>query len=129
MEPGPLGQPGVDLEAIVDRAVVQNQMQVEAGRRLPVDEPQECKELPMPVALGASADRLAARHVQGAEQRRASVADVAFDIAQPHGLGPVGCLDLALLVDAKHERVVRRKSRRSAEAGALWPRRTGSTPS
>ena len=43
VEPGPLGQPSADLRINVGRVVVQNQMQVETGRRLPVAGTQERK--------------------------------------------------------------------------------------
>ena len=56
VEPRPLGQLGAYLGMVGGRVVVQNQMQVEIGRRLAFDEPQERKEILMPVALGAPAD-------------------------------------------------------------------------
>ena len=56
VEPRPLGQPGTYLGMVGGRVVVENQMQVEIGRRLAFDEPQERKEILMPVALGAPAD-------------------------------------------------------------------------
>ena len=76
VEPGPLGEPCADLGVLVGGVVVENRMQVEIGRRLPVDLPQEGEELLVAVALGALPDHLAGRRVQGGEQRRGSVADV-----------------------------------------------------
>lgn len=53
VEPGPPGQPCADLGVLVGGADVENQVQVEIGRRLPVDPPQEGEELLVAVALGA----------------------------------------------------------------------------
>jgi hypothetical protein len=68
----------------------------------------------MPVALHAAADDLALEHVECGEQCRHAVAPVAvrhgsaaFGLQRQPGLGPVECLDLALLVDREHDRVRR----------------------
>jgi len=100
------GQPGAHLDMLMGGLVVDDEMDVEFGRGLAVDDRREGEKLLMPVTLAARADDLAGGHIEGREQRRGSVADivvsVALDIAQSQRkrrLGPVKSLDLALLVD------------------------------
>ena len=90
-------------------------MDVQVRRHLLVDQPQEREELLVPVPRLALGDHLAGSDVQGREQCRRAVAQVvvgvALRVAQIHGqfrLGPVQGLDLRLLVDAEHHRVIRR---------------------
>ncbi len=68
----------------------------------------------MPVARLAVGDHLAGGHVQGGEQGGCAVADVVvghtFHVSQVHGQyrqDPVEGLDLRLLVDAEHHRLIR----------------------
>ena len=100
------GQPSLDLGMLVGRIVVQDEMEVEFGRRLAVDEPQKGEKLLMAMTLGAFAEHFAGGHIESGEQGRGSVSDIvmgiAFDIAQSHrqcGLGAIERLDLALLID------------------------------
>jgi hypothetical protein len=79
-----------------------------------LDLPQEPQELLMSVPGLALADHLTGGHVQGGEQRGGAVADVvmgdALDVTEAHGqqrLSPVQGLDLRLLVDSEHQRLVR----------------------
>ena len=76
---------------------------------LAIDRAQEAEEFPVAVTGVALADHLARQHVERCEQGGGSVAFVvvghgpgtpAFD--GEAGLGPIGSLDLALLVGAGH---------------------------
>ncbi len=67
----------------------------------------------MPVLRTNTRDDLAVSHIERREQRDRAVMNVvvsdAFNIAQPHrqhGLRVLQCLDLALLIDAQHQRVI-----------------------
>ena len=69
----------------------------------------------MPMPRLALPDDRAVGHIQCGEQGRGAVAEVivgnAFGVTQPHrqnGLTALQCLDLALLVHAQHQRIVRR---------------------
>ena len=111
----PLGQPGAHFRMFVGRIVVNHQMQVQFRRRLLVDQAQKCEKLLMAMASVAFADHLAVRHVQRGEQRGGAVADivmgVAFGVSQSqrqHRLSAIQGLNLALLVDAQHHRIVGR---------------------
>ena len=85
------------------------------GREFGVDGIEEADELLMPVALHAAADHLALQHVQGGKQGRRAVALVIVGarrwLARLHrqrGLRAGERLDLALLIDRKHDSMGRR---------------------
>jgi len=108
-------EPSAHLGMLVGGIVVNDEMNVELGRRLVVNDPQEGEKLLMAMTLAAFADHLAGGHIEGGEQRRGSVTHivmgVAFDIAQSHrqrGLRTIERLYLALLIHTQHHRVVRR---------------------
>ena len=89
-------------------------MQIEIGRRLPVDLLEERQELLGAMARQAFADDLAGRHVERGEQRGGAVALVVVGhgagaalLEGQAGLGAIERLDLALLVDSKHQRAGR----------------------
>ena len=95
--------------------VVDDQVNVQIGQGLAVDPVEETNELLVAVALHAVADDLAIEQVERREQGGRAVALVVVG----HGAGPallhgqarlaaVECLDLALLVDRKDHRLVRR---------------------
>ena len=115
MEAGVLFQPRLDLGMLVGGVVVDDQVDVEPLRRLAVEPAQETEELLVPVPLHALADDRAVEHVERREQRRRAVALVivghgagAALLYRQAGLGAVESLNLALLVDRKNQRLVRR---------------------
>jgi hypothetical protein len=95
--------------------IVDDEMQVEIGRRPFVDGLEEAEELAMPVARHACADDGAVEHVESREQGRGAVALVvmrhrpaaALLHRQPR-LGAVKGLDLALFIDRQHQGLVGR---------------------
>ncbi len=115
MEPGVVGQPLFHGDGLVRGVVVEDQVQLAVCRRFLIDGPQEPNELGGAVAEHALADDLALQNVQRGEQRGGAVALV----IRGHGggpvrlhrqtqLGPVKRLDLAILVDRQHQRVLGR---------------------
>ena len=111
----PACEPRSDFGMFVSGVVVDDKMDVELGRYIGFDVPQEGEELLMTMAGFALGDNRAVEHVEGSEQRDCAVALVvvgdAFDVAEPHGkhgLGTFEGLDLAFLIDAKHHCLVRR---------------------
>ena len=109
------GQPTLHCLGLVGGVVVEDQVQVEVGRGLLVDQPQEADELGGAMAEHALADHRARLHVEGCEQRRRAMALVVVRHGraptalhrQPR-LGAVERLDLALLVHREHQRVLGR---------------------
>jgi hypothetical protein len=55
---------------LVSAIVVNNQMQIEIGRRMGVDRPEELDELLVPVLVHAPSDHAPIQQVEGGEQRR-----------------------------------------------------------
>jgi hypothetical protein len=100
---------------VVDALVVDDQVHVQILEYGLLDLPEEPQELLVPVAGLALGDHLAGGDIQGGEQRGSAVPDVvmpdALHVAQAHGqqrLGAIQGLDLRLLVDAEHHRLVGR---------------------
>lgn len=115
MEAWTLVEPGPDAGGLMRAAVVQDDVEIEFGVGLGVDLPQEGQELLGPMATGDAADDLARGDVEGGIEAPGSVPGIvmgpALDLSGPkreHGLCPVQCLDLGLLVDGEDHGVVRR---------------------
>ena len=126
MKPRMAVQPGFHAGMFVRPVVVDDQMQIEAGRGLGVDSLEEPDELLMPMARHAVADDLAVEHAERREQRRRAVALVVVGLrpaaARLHRqarLRAVQRLDLALLVDAQHQGLVRRIQIQPHDVGQL----------
>src|ERR1700730_1063397 len=109
------GEPALHLLCLVRGVIVDDQMQIEMGGRLAVDLPQERQEFVRPVAWQTFADDLASRHIKRGEERCRAVALVVVGhrasaalLQGQAGLGAVERLNLALLVDGQHERLLRR---------------------
>src|SRR5579859_7609543 len=123
-----LVQPVDDLGVLVGPVVVEDEM--ELGLRISLGEQlEEVQELLMSVLPVAIPGDFAARDIQGSEEGGGAmplvVVSPAFGLARPHrqqGLGAVEGLDLALLVDREHDRLLRRE-RVGAELEALAPMR------
>ena len=77
----------------VSRIVVDDQVEVQIGRHLPVDQSQEGQEVLVAMAFLALGNHTTGGDVQGGERRRAVakiVMRVAMDIAEAQGQGPLG---------------------------------------
>ena len=103
------------LGRLVRPVVVEHEVDVEVLLHAPVDALQEADELLRPMPRLALADDEAALHVERSEQRRGAVALVVVGhrrraalLQGQARLGAIERLDLALLVDAQHQRPVRR---------------------
>ena len=115
VEAGPLGQPGTNFGVLVGAVVVDDQVDVEILRDGLLDLAEEAEELLVPVARPALGQHLPRGNVQSSEQGGGAMADVVvrdpLHVAQAHGqqwLRPVQGLDLRLLVNAEHHRLVGR---------------------
>ena len=126
LEAGMLLQPGLHLGRLVGRVVVKNQMDVAGFLHGPVDAAQKAQELPGAVAWHAFPDDQARLDVQRGEECGGAVALVVVG----HGggapllegqtrLGPIERLDLGLLIDAEHDRTVRRIEIEADDLGDL----------
>ncbi len=107
-------EPSADLGMLVRRLVVHDEVNIEVLRHALVQPPKEAEKLLMAMASFAFREDDPCRDVQGGEQGCRAMTDVivrdALDISQPHRqhrLRPIQGLDLALLVDAQHQRIVR----------------------
>ena len=109
-------QPGFHCRRLVGGVIVHDDVDVQPLGDLGVDLFQEVEKLPGPVAPVALADDEAGSDIEGCEQRSRSVALVIVRAPLRHArqhrqdrLCTVERLDLALLVDAEHQRAVRRR--------------------
>jgi hypothetical protein len=99
----------------VGGVVVEDEVEIEVLRRLPIDGPQEAQELVMAVALHALSDHRTGGDIQRGKQGGGPMplvvvrhgASPALLHRQPR-LGAIECLNQALLVDAQHQGFVRR---------------------
>jgi hypothetical protein len=96
----------------VSGMIVEDHMDRLVGRHLPLDGIEKADELLMAMALHAAADDLALEDIEGGEQGGGTVSFVivghggtASFLHRQAGLGAVGGLDLALLVEAEHDGV------------------------
>src|SRR4029079_13513814 len=101
------------LWMLVSRIVIRDQMNLLALRGLSVDEPQELDPLLVAMARHAGPDHLPIQRIEGGEQSRRSVALVVVGhraVAARHErqarLGAVERLNLALLIDREHQRML-----------------------
>jgi hypothetical protein len=115
MEPPVLGEPCLHLRRFVRPVVVEHEMQIEVLLHASVDPPQEADELFRPVTRLAFADDETTLHIEGSEQRRGAMALVVVRhrggptfLQGQAGLCAIERLDLTFLVDAKHQRPIRR---------------------
>jgi hypothetical protein len=115
VEAGVAGPPVPDNRGLVRAVVVADQVHVQAGRDVLVDLLEELQELLVAVPAVQFADHGAVGDVEGGEQAGHAVAGVVVSTALghpghhgQHRLGPVQGLDLRLLVDAEHDRLLRR---------------------
>jgi len=115
---GPAGmavEPRAHLRVLVRGVVVEDGVDLAAGRRRGLDGVEEADELLMAVPLHVAADHRAVEHVQRGEERGGAVPLVVVGhrvgaalLHRQAGLGAVEGLDLALLVDREHDGVRRR---------------------
>ena len=76
MEPGMSLEPRLHARVLVGRVVVHDDMQIEFGRGLDVDLPEESNELLVPMPRHAVANHLAVEHAEGRKQGGRAVAPV-----------------------------------------------------
>ena len=115
MESGSPSHPGPHLGMLVGAVVVENQMNVHVHGNGLIDLAQKAQALLVAMAWLALGDHLAGGHIQRREEGCGAVAnDVvgdALDLLQAHGkqrLSPVQRLNLRLLFNAEHNRLVGR---------------------
>jgi len=120
-------EPCLDSLVFVGGVVVDDQVQVELGRRFGVDLLQETDEFLMAMARHAIADHGAVEHAQGGEQGGGAVARVVVALAGGNArperqdrLDAVERLDLALLVHTQDKRLVRGIEIQSHHIGHLF---------
>src|SRR5262249_8327662 len=108
-------EPAVNRWRFVGAVIVENQVDGQIGRYRGVDRLEELAELDRPVVPVQLPDDLPGLRIQGGEQRRRAMAQVvmraSLRLTRAHGqqrLRAIQGLDLALLVDAQHQRPVRR---------------------
>lgn len=107
-------EPGSHPRMLVGSIIVHDQMQTQFGRRLAVDPLEEPDEFLVPVPRHAVADHFPIEHAQGCEQGGRAIALVvvrhcptpAF-LQRKARLGAIEGLDLAFLVDAQDQGLVR----------------------
>src|SRR5215208_1405186 len=110
-----LEQPALNGDGLMSTVVVEDQMDVKACRHLCIDLVEELAKLKRAVPTMKLTDDLASLSVQGGEQRSGTVALVimspAFCLSWSHRqnwLGTIQRLNLRLLVNAQHQRLIRR---------------------
>src|SRR3984893_3213636 len=113
MEAGMGFEPALYGWSLMRRIIVNDEMEIETGGGLPVDQSEKAQELAMSMARHAGPDNLAIQHVQRCEQGGGAIAFVivGHGTGTPllHGqsrLSAVEGLDLALFVDAEDKRLV-----------------------
>ena len=114
VEPRMPAEPGFHPRVRVGPVIVHDQMQIELGRRLGVDCLEEPDEFLVPMPRHAVADDFPIEHAQGRKQGGRAVAFVvvrhrstAAFLQRKARLGAIEGLDLALLVDAQDQGLVR----------------------
>jgi hypothetical protein len=107
-------QPALNGRRLVGGVVVEDQVQIEMCGRLAVDGFQKRQELVCPMARQTFANDSTGRHIERGEERRGAVALVIMGHRSGTALfqgqtrlRAVECLDLALLIDGKHQRLLR----------------------
>ena len=115
LEAWPLPQPESYLGMLVGGVVVDYQMDIQAFWHSLIDAREELKKLLMTVACFALRQDGPGGDVKSGKEGCGAMANVvvghSFDVSKSHGqhrLGPVEGLNLALLIDREHNRVVRR---------------------
>src|SRR5712671_5694321 len=111
----PFGEPVADQFGLMARGIVHDDVNVEIGGHMLFDGVEEAAEFLRPVARHAFADDGSGLYVEGGKQRGRPVPlvvmGVPFGLPGSHReqrLGAIQRLDLRFLIDAEHQRVVRR---------------------
>ena len=120
-------QPMLDAGMLVRGVVVHDQVQVPFAGRLLIEAFQEADKFLMPVLRHAVTDHGAIERTQGREQSGGAVARVvvrhraaAPRLQRQTRLGSVQGLNLALLIDAEHQRFVGRVEVKADHVGELF---------
>ena len=111
-------EPRFDLRMLISGVIVHNQMQVQLGRGLLINQVQKLDPLLMPMAAHTRANNAPLGHLQSSQQGRGAVAFVVVGHgSQPSldqcqtGLASVQCLYRCFLIGAQHQRVGVRRPR------------------
>src|SRR3990172_7332850 len=115
MEPGMPGKPLLNLGCLMSLVVVQNQMDLQVLWRLAVNLAQKAQELILPMTGQASTNNAAIQNIERGKQRGRAVPLIVVShraaaalLHRQTGLSPVQCLNLALLVHAQNQGLLRR---------------------
>jgi len=107
--------PGFHAGMFMGAIIIHDQMEIELGGSFGVDFLKESDELLMPMARQAVSNHLAVEHTEGGKQGGRPMADIimrhgstAALLQGQTGLGSVQGLDLAFLIQAQNQRLVRR---------------------
>lgn len=107
-------EPAFDLVMFVGAVIVDDEMDIEIGRDIVLDVPEELEKFLMAMMPFALAQDLARYDVQGSEKSGGAVSEVvvrdAFDISKPDRqdwLSSFQGLDLAFLIDAEDQGLIR----------------------
>src|SRR5882672_10475112 len=127
MEPRALGQPVPDERRLVGAIVIEDEMNVQIGRDLGLDDIQKPAELHRAMSLVELADDTAGFQVQSGKQGRGPVAlrvvRATLQLPRLHGqqrLSPVQRLNLALFVDTEYQRVIWRVDIQAGDVAYLF---------
>lgn len=120
-------EPALDFGMFVRRIVVGDKVNLKFGRRLLVDQTQELQPLGVAMPLHAGANDRSIQRVEGSKERRGAVTLVVVShrrttttLDRESGLRAVQRLNLALLVGAQHQRVLRRREVQSNNVFELF---------
>lgn len=126
VEPGMPREPSSDPRMLVGRIVVDDQVQIEMGRCLLIDQLEELEPLPVSVTFETPADESALGDFHGREERGGSMSPVVVRHgpapALPErqaGLSAVQGLHLTLLIDAENQGVLGRTQIESDDVDEL----------
>jgi len=105
-------EPTVHGRCFMSGIIVDNQMEVEIGRGVMVDQLQKAQELAVSMARHAGPNDLAIEHIQRRKQGRGAMALIVMRhctgatlLHRQAGLAAIEGLDLAFFVDAKDQRL------------------------
>ena len=111
----PFGEPVADQFGLMARRIVHDDVDVEIGRDMLFDGVEEATEFLRPMARHAFADDGSGLHVEGGKERGRPVPLIVMGVPlglpgshRQQRLGAIQRLDLRFLIDAEHQRVVRR---------------------
>ena len=113
VKPRMFGQPASYLRVLVGAVVIDDQVQRQGGRRLPVDLPQKLQKLIVAMPLKTAPDDFSLQHIQRRKQGGRTMPHIVMRqrataalFHRQSGLDSVQRLNLALLIHAQHHGLV-----------------------